>query len=305
MDWVAALLVWLAVGARVGRVVVRSANTVRVSIVLAVGFLAVGQTLLVDDVARLLTPYVDVPTVIGMCWIGVAATSAVITLTARPMLGAARERRSIAAVVFFAVASGIASAVWPTAAWVFVLLMFPLLIVTGLGMVDRTPLGRAVALFCVGTCAPAFVAVSVVFGSAPRHSVLTAGALLMAAAAVWVLVTSWVRARILLWRIRNLHRTLTRRFPEVVDDKRSGAPTVLRASDHVSEIMDALYLQVGAGQFDDGAPVPVESGARAVRVARTVRDPLADPVMGGHWIAVPRDVSLARWVTMIASEFGR
>ncbi|MGF0312063.1 hypothetical protein CH251_13095 [Rhodococcus sp. 06-462-5] len=305
MDWLAALLVWIAVGARIGRAVVRSASTVRVSIVLAVGFLALAQTLLVDDVARLLEPYVDVPIVIGLCWIGVAAASAAITLTTRPTLDAVQRRRAIAAVVCTGVAAGIASVAFPTVAWTFVLLTLPLIIVTGVGMVDRTPLGRAVALFCIGFCAPGFVAVSVVFGSTPRHSILTAGALLMAAAAVWVLATSWVRARILLWRINNLHRTLTRRFPEVLGEKRSGAPTVLRASDHVSEIMDALYLQVGAGQFDDGVAAPADSGARAGRVAQTVRDPLSDPIMGGHWIAVPSGVSLARWVTMIAFEFGR
>lgn len=301
MDWLAALLVWLAVGARVGRVIVRSANTVRTSIVIAVCFLAAAETAGIDDVARTIDRSWDAATVIAICWAGFAAASAVIALHAWPNLQPHLRWTTTAVVSAGTVAAIASAAITPTVGWGFVLAAVAFVLVTGVRVCDWTPLGRAVGLYCLGACAPAAVAIAVLFGNQPSSSVLTIGALLISLGAVWVLFGTWIRARILLYRIKNLHRTLTRRFPEVVDSTRSRAPTVLLASDHVSETMDALYLQVGAGQLDDNAEPPENPVARAARVAHLVRDPLANPVLGTHWIAAPPHMSLAQWVTLIAT----
>lgn len=301
MDWLAALLVWLAVGARVGRVIVRSATTVRISIVFAVCFLAAAQTVGIDDVARTIDRRWDAAAVIAMCWAGFSAASAVIATHAWPNLRPRPRRTTTAVISAVTVASIAGSAFTPIVGWIFVVAALLFVVITGVRVCDWTPLGGAVGLYSLGACAPAAVAITVLFGAQPNRILLTVGALTISLGAVWVLLGTWIRARILLYRIKNLHRTLTGRFPEVVDRSRSRAPTVLRASDHVSETMDALYLQVGAGQLDDDTEPPENPVERAARLAHMVRDPLADPVLGTHWIASPPHMSLAQWVTLIAT----
>nr|WP_296765436.1 hypothetical protein [Rhodococcus sp. (in: high G+C Gram-positive bacteria)] len=302
MDWIAALLVWFAAGARVGRVVVRNANTVRVAIVVAVCFLAAAHTVGIDDVARSLDRLGDANSALAVCWTGFSAASAVVAIHAWPSIPTGRHRVVTAFVAALGIAAMVGSLLSPTVGWVFVLVSLPVVVFTGARVLDRTPVGHAVGLYCLGACFTIAVAVTVLFGASPNRTVLTVGTLTTALGAVWVLLGTWLRARVLLFRIKDLHRTLVRRFPEVIDDSRSGAPTVLRAADHVSDTMDALYLLVGAGQYDDD-PIPPESpSTRAALLARTVRDPLAHPVLGTGWVVAPEDMSLAQWVTLVAAS---
>ena len=85
-------------------------------------------------------------------------------------------------------------------------------------------------------------------------------ALAISLGSVWLLVAVWVRARVLLRRVRRLHTTLVKRFPEVVVEDQTHTTTVLRASDHVAHIMDALYLQAGGG-IDTQAATPAPATA--------------------------------------------
>ncbi|MFE7718598.1 hypothetical protein ACFU44_06100, partial [Nocardia rhizosphaerihabitans] len=49
--WLTALLVWVAAGARVGRVLVKPATTARVAIVVAVAAVALAATVAIPDIA--------------------------------------------------------------------------------------------------------------------------------------------------------------------------------------------------------------------------------------------------------------
>lgn len=299
MGWIAALVVWLAAGARVGRVIVRPATTVRICMVLAMVCIAAAQTVAIDDVTDVLGQN-DAATVSAMCWAGGAGASMVIAIRAWPSI-LRRWYRTFTIVIAVTTGAAIAGSLWtPMAGWCAVLIAGVAVIWAGVQVVARTPIGRAVALYCLGAVGPLLTSAAMLLGAKPDRGVLTVGALVMSFGAVSVLIETWIRARILLYRVKRLHHTLIRRFPELHDSTRSRAPTVLLASDHVSDIMDALYLQVGAGQFDDNAVVPIDPVDRAAQIARTVDDPLAHPILGAHWIVPPPDCSPAQWVSLIA-----
>lgn len=299
MAWIAALVVWLAAGARVGRMVVRPATTVRICMVLAMVCTAAAQTVAIDDVAATLGRD-NAAAALAMCWAGGAGASMVIAIRAWPTL-LRRWYRTCAVVIAVSTAGAMAGSLLnPVAGWCAVLPAFAAVIAAGVRVIARTPIGRAVALYCLGAVAPLSIAIAVILGAEPNRGVLTVGALIMSIGAVSVLIETWIRARILLYRIKDLHHALLRRFPELRDSDRSRAPTVLQASDHVSDVMDGLYLQVGAGQFDDGVAAPNDPVDRAARIARTVHDPLAHPILGAHWIVPPPDWSPPQWVALIA-----
>lgn len=113
-----------------------------------------------------------------------------------------------------------------------------------------------------------------------------------------------MRARLLLRQIRPLHRTMIKRFPEVVAHDQTGTSTQLRASDQVAQIMDALYLQSGSGVelVAAGAP-PASIPERAGLVAEWARNPLGDIIVDARWIAPPEGISPRGWVRAIALAF--
>ncbi len=75
----------------------------------------------------------------------------------------------------------------------------------------------------------------------------------------------------------------------MVEGDGKGSTTVLRASDAVAHVMDALYLQAGAGMLDtDEQDLPESTAERARILARWIDDPVASDVLDTEWIAPPQ-----------------
>jgi hypothetical protein len=128
--------------------------------------------------------------------------------------------------------------------------------------------------------------------------------LLIALGAVWIVVELWVRARVLLHRIRSLHRIMVGRFAEVVDHEQSGFPTRLRASDQVAQIIYALYPPSGGGLVPaELASPPASVADRAARVARWARDPAGETLVDARWIAPPEGISPRGSVQAVARAY--
>jgi hypothetical protein len=101
-----------------------------------------------------------------------------------------------------------------------------------------------------------------------------------------------------------VHSVLVSRFPEVVEGDGKGSTTVLRASDAVAHVMDALYLQSGAGMLDtDEQELPDSAADRARILARWIDDPVGSDVLDTEWIAPPPGVSPRRWVLDLAGAY--
>lgn len=138
-------------------------------------------------------------------------------------------------------------------------------------------------------------------GSSPAYTV---AAVIVSVGTVWVLVETWFRARQDLRRMNTLHSVLVSRFPEVVEGDGKGSTTVLRASDAVAHVMDALYLQAGAGMLDtDEQDLPESTAERARILARWIDDPVASDVLDTEWIAPPQGMSPRRWVLDLADAY--
>ncbi|WP_280241196.1 hypothetical protein [Nocardia abscessus] len=135
---------------------------------------------------------------------------------------------------------------------------------------------------------------------APRLLSVIGGLIALALAGVG----SGVRARVLMRRIRPLHRVVVGRFPEVVAHEQAGFSTQLAASDQVAQIIDALYLQSGGGLvLAELAPPPTSVPERADRVARWARDPVGEFAVDARWIAPPEGISPRGWVQAIARAY--
>lgn len=217
-------------------------------------------------------------------------------------------------VVVLGVALVLGIAVWmdmPVPALFFMAVALAVVIGTGLVHVAWAPLGRGIALIVAGTSILFGAVVVALVGelvSDRDHPIqapvaYTVAALLASVGAVWVLAETWVRARRDLRRMRPLLTTLVERFPEVIEGFGGARTTVLRASDSVAQIMDAMYVQSGAGMFAtaDGPPDSVSERSRIV--AHWVRDPENSDVIDTRWIAPPEGMSPRRWVLTIAAEY--
>ncbi|MCX4093449.1 hypothetical protein [Nocardia sp. alder85J] len=323
--WMAALVIWMAAGGRVGRVLVKPATTARVAIVVAVTAVAVAVTVSIPEVAvavdHLLPGGIDgIPLgdrVTGAAWLEFAVATSVVAAAAWPVV----SRRNLRTIAWSIHLAGLL-AVGATIGWsmlcgfVITVLACGFIAVTGLRNLDWTALGRGIALYTAGTVAVgALAALSIrrlLLGRAPARpgapgwfwpAWLVAG-VVIAVGAVWIVIELWARARLLLRRIRALHRTLVGRFPEVVAREGTGSTTQLKASDQVTQIMDAMYLQSGSGvELVPLGPPPISIGERANLVARWAHDPSGGVALDARWLAPPEGLSPRGWVRAIARAF--
>ncbi|NLE80578.1 MAG: hypothetical protein GX610_13530 [Rhodococcus sp.] len=324
MAWIVALVVWIAAGARIGRVLARKPTPLRNAMAIAVVGAAVASTIVIPDVWALvekLSPGSGLPrTLTFVAWLFFAAGSAIGAISVWPMVPRRWMRPIAVAVLATAVVLGIAA--WldlMIPVFVFMTAALALVIGTGLRHVEWTPLGRGIALIVVGTSI-LFVTVTVTVtvavaligelsGEPDGHlhmaGVHRAAAMLVSVGAVWVLAEMAVRARRDLRRTRDIHRTLVERFPEVISGVGGTGSSVLRASDRVAQILDAMYVQSGAGMFETHSRPPVSAREHARIVAQWVRDPVGGDVLDTRWIAAPAGMSPRRWVLAIADEYNR
>lgn len=323
--WLTALLVWMAAGARIGRVMVKPATTARVAIVVAVAAVAAAATLGIPEVGvavdHLLPQGIHGQAladrlVVG-AWLLFAVSTSVVAAAAWPVVSR-RNLRQIAWLVYGLGALVIAAAIaWSILfGWMMVLLGCVFVAVTGLRNLDWTSLGRGIALYTAGTVVAGVLAALSVQRLATGENPPRPGSagwfwpawqlagLLIAVGAVWIVIELWLRARLLLRQTRSLHRTMIKRFPEVVAHEQRVSATQLKASDQVAQIMDALYLQTGGGMELAAAGVPAQSVTeRADKVARWARNPLGDDIVDARWIAPPEGSSTRGWVQSIARAF--
>ncbi|HEY5854747.1 MAG TPA: hypothetical protein VIW24_12025 [Aldersonia sp.] len=315
--WLVALLVWIAAGARVGRILVRPASTVRVAILVAVGAVAGAATLAVPEVAQAVDQWLSGLTapaekIALTLWVGFAAAITTVAFAAWP-IASRRNLRQVATVIYVLAALDVVLEwVWSLATgWVAVAAGGVFIVITGLRNLAWTPLGRGIGLFTVGTAIVTVLAVlQLLDPQRPFYAhhgwAWGLANVLLATGAVWVIVEVWVRARLLRRRIRTVHAVLTNRFPEVTAEGFKRTTTTLRASDEVTHIMDALYLQSGGGiDAFVATPPPADAEARAVAVAHWVADPVGAEPLDSRWVAPPEGMSARRWVAVIAHVYNR
>ncbi|MCJ0904002.1 hypothetical protein [Rhodococcus sp. ARC_M6] len=319
--WAIALVVWIAAGARLGRVVARAATPLRTAMVI-VGFcVALMATVLVpgvwDIVERVAPDQHFSAMVVVVLWVFLSASSAVGAVSAWPVM--TRSAMGGIAIVLYTVGLLVSIAVgfgYPVPALVFVIISLSLVISTGLRHVAWAPLGRGIALIVLGSTTLLIVVVvmlvEAIRGTNSLESGVWTGAgvgfvsaasLLIALGITWVLAETWVRARLDLMRLRRMHELLVKRFPEVVDADSAATTSVLRASDVIAQIMDAMYIQAGAGMFDVGGREPPRSiASHSGILAGWIEDPLGSDVLDTRWIAPPGGMSARRWLLVLARD---
>lgn len=314
--WFVALVVWIAAGARIGRVLARHPTSLRNAMVVSVVSAAVASTVVIPQVSSVvaeIAPGSDLPrTVALLSWLFCSAGGAVGAIAVWPSVSR-RWMRPMALLTYgAAVVVGVAACLdLVIPAFVFMTVTLATVVGTGLMHVAWAPLGRGIALIVGGA---ALLWISVVVALAGElsgnhdqrlHSaaVYAGAALLISIGSVWVLAEMWVRARMDLRRLRPMHDTLIERFPEVIDGVGGAGTTVLRASDSVAQVMDAMYVQAGAGLFATREDPPTSSRDHARVVAKWVRDPEGSAVIDTRWIAPPEGCSPRRWALQIADEY--
>ncbi|RDI66183.1 hypothetical protein [Nocardia pseudobrasiliensis] len=323
--WLTALLIWVAAGARVGRVLVKPATTARVAIVVAVAAVAAAATIAIPEVGVALDHTMPhgirgqalADKAQTAAWLLFVVATSVVAAAAWPVVSR-RNLRQIAAMIYAAGLIVVAATLaWSTTlGWVAVLLGCVFIAVTGLRNLDWTALGRGIALYTSGTILVGLLSVLSIRRLIVEQPAARPGepgwfwpawqvaSLLIAIGAVWIVIELWARARLLLRQIRLLHRVMTKRFPEVVAHDQTGSATQLKASDQVAQIMDALYLQSGGGvELAAAGSPPASVVERADRVARWARNPLGDVIVDARWIAPPEGLSPRGWVQAIARAF--
>ncbi|WP_228538892.1 hypothetical protein [Nocardia sp. XZ_19_385] len=323
--WLTAMLVWMAAGARVGRVLVKPATTARVAIVVAVASVALAATVAVPEIALAIDNLLPRGLHAGLLSDGVVVSAWILFTTATSVVAAAAwpvvSRRNLGRIASYIYAGGVLTMIvalaWSyTFGWAYVVIACLFIVTTGVRNLDWTTLGRGIAIYTTGT---AVVAVLSAFNirraliEAPRAApglptwgwpVWEIAALLIAFGAIWIVVELWLRARVLLRQIRELHRLMIGRFPEVLAHDQTGTSTQLKASDQVAQIMDALYLQSGGGvELVAAGKPPASIVERADLVAEWARNPLGDIVCDSRWIAPPEGISPRGWVQAIARSF--
>ncbi|MFC4124430.1 hypothetical protein [Nocardia rhizosphaerae] len=323
--WLTALLVWVAAGARVGRVLVKPATTARVAIVVAVSAVALASTVAIPEMAVAIDNLLPGGVrggwlstgIVASAWILFTAATSVVASAAWPVVSR-RNLRQIAMVIYGIGALAIViTLAWSfTFGWMVVALGAVFIVTTGLRNLDWTTLGRGIAIYTAGTALVAVLAVANA-GRALQDAEPTPpgeplwgwqaweiASLLIALGAVSIVIELWWRARILLRRIRPLHKLMVGRFPEVVAPEQNATSTQLKASDHVAQVMDALYLLSGSGIVIPAAGEPPASvPERAAVVAEWARNPLGDLFVDARWIAPPPGVSPRGWVLAIANKY--
>ncbi|WP_280459205.1 hypothetical protein [Nocardia carnea] len=322
--WLTALLVWVAAGARVGRVLVKPATTARVAIVVAVAAVALACTAAIPDVGLAIDNLRPAGLSGGLLSEGVVTGAWLLFVTATSVVAAAawpvvsrRNLRQIAWAIYGLGALAIAGALlWSfILGWVAVAAAGLFVVVTGLRNLSWTALGRGIAVYIAGTAVVIGLAVGQIqrsLADAPGGEpgqpawawpLWQVAALLIGFGAVWIVVEMWLRARLLLRRVQSLYKVMVKRFPEVVQEE-TGTSTQLKASDRVAQIMDALYLQSGGGvEIAAAGDPPAALDRRAERVAEWAKHPLGPAVVDARWIAPPAGISPRGWVQAIAQAF--
>ncbi|MCE5288554.1 MAG: hypothetical protein LLG14_04850 [Nocardiaceae bacterium] len=311
--WLAAAFVWCAVGARIGRVLVRQATPVRVAIAISVGTVALNTMLLMPDVAGTFDRVAGSEglrqQVVEVLWALFAASTLTISEAARPILPKNRLRTWIFYVVVLTV-TGVGLAIDQPLGWVSVFVAAVFAVVVGARHISWTVLGRAIGIYTAGVVGAAMSALYVIVnGYEPPAGLMALHNVLIATGSVGVLGEVWLRSLIVLIRIRRLHTVLTERFPDVLSEDHGHKTIVLRSSDHVAHIMDAIYLQsavlVDLGVVSRGVVPPRSARERARSVVRWLVDPSLAPNVDTEWIAPPAGMSARRWVVSLATEFNR
>lgn len=323
--WLTALVVWISAGSRVGRVLVRPASTIRVAILIAVACVAFASTVAIPDVAdtidRIVSAYprepVELAATIGLAlWVCFTSAAAVIAAAAWPVT----SRKSLRETAYLIYGTGVVvillALLYAPIGWLAVAIGSTFVVITGVQNVDWSPLGRGIAVFTAGTAAVVVFAlvhffreitdgVDYVHRAGPTWG-WSLASILISVGAIWILVESFIKARLLLRRVANLHTDLTTRFPEVLEDDGKYKTSVLRSSDQVANIMDALYLQAGGGSYavDHSYDLPTDHSRRASVVARWARDPINAEAVDTRWITPPEGISTRRWVGDIARAYG-
>ncbi|WP_433670242.1 hypothetical protein ACQP06_02795 [Nocardia sp. CA-136227] len=323
--WLVAMLVWMASGARVGRVLVKPATTARVAIVIAVAAVALAATVGVPEIGLAVDHLIPNGVrglwlgdrVVTAAWIMFATATSVVASAAWPVVSR-RNLRQIAMMIYGGGALAmLLTLLWSvTFGWAIVLVECVFIVITGVRNLDWTTLGRGIALYTTGTAVVGLLAALSIRRAVNDEPMPNPGdegwfwpmwqiaALLIAIGAVWIVIELWWRARVLLKQIRTLHRVLIARFPEVVAHEQTGSGTQLKASDQVAQIMDALYLQSGGGvELVAAGQPPVSVADRARRVAEWARNPFGETVIDGRWISPPAGVSPRGWVQAIARAY--
>ncbi|MEV0250294.1 hypothetical protein AB0H76_27100 [Nocardia sp. NPDC050712] len=323
--WLTAMLVWMAAGARVGRVMVKPATTARVAIVVAVAAVALGATVAVPEIAVAIDNLWPRGLRAGLLSDGVVVSAWILFVTATSVVAAAAwpvvSRRNLGRIASYIYAGGIGTVLvalaWSyTFGWAYVVAAGLFIVTTGVRNLDWTTLGRGIAIYTAGTAVVATLSalnIRRALIEAPRAApglptwgwpMWEIAALLIAFGAIWIVVELWMRARLLLRQIRELHGVMIGRFPEVLAHEQTGTSTQLKASDQVAQIMDALYLQSGGGvELMAAGKPPASIPERADLVAEWARNPLGDIVCDSRWIAPPQGISPRGWVQAIARSF--
>lgn len=323
--WLTALLVWVAAGARVGRVLVKPATTARMAIVVAVSAVALASTVAIPDIAvaidnllpgGLRSGWLSTGVVVS-AWILFTTATSVVASAAWPVVSRRNLRQVAMAVYGIGAVAIVVTLAWSfTFGWIMVALAAVFIVTTGLRNLDWTTLGRGIAIYTAGTALVAVLAVANAGRGFQNAEPAPPGqptwgwqaweiaSLLISLGAVSIVIELWCRARIVLRRIRGLHRLMVGRFPEVVAPEQNATSAQLKASDHVAQVMDGLYLLAGSGIVIPAAGEPPNSvPERAAVVAEWARNPLGDLFVDARWIAPPPSVSPRGWVLAIAGEF--
>ncbi len=271
--WAVALLVWVAAGARLGRVVARTATPLRMSMVFAGFSVALSSTVMVpavwDIVDRIAPEQHAAAMIVIVLWTALSAASAVGAVSAWPVMSRP-AMRGLATVLYSVGAPGgdRGSLRLPGAGSdLYHRRSVPCHFDGGYGTLRGRRWGRGIALIVTGSSILLVVVVVMLVESIGGTGALesdiwtgpggvwfiAASSVLIALGITWVLLETWLRARRDLYRLRRMHALLVKRFPpEVVDADSAGSTSVLRASDMIAQIMDAMYIQSGAGMFDVG-----------------------------------------------------
>ncbi|GGK59697.1 hypothetical protein [Nocardia camponoti] len=323
--WLTALLVWVAAGARVGRVLVKPATTARVAIVIAVAAVAFASTVAIPDIAVAVDNLLPGGVNSGWLSTGLVASAWILFVTATSVVASAAwpvvSRQNLRQIALGIYAIG-ALAIAVTLAWSFTFGWFVVaagavfIVITGLRNLDWTTLGRGIAIYTTGTTVVAVFAVVNAARGVTNAEATPPGeplwgwpaweiaSLLIALGAVSIVIELWWRAKVLLRRIKPLHRLMVGRFPEVIAPEQNATSTQLKASDQVAQVMDALYLLAGSGIVIPAAgEPPADVAERAAVVAEWARNPLGDLFVDARWIAPPPGVSPRGWALALAAEY--
>lgn len=328
--WAIALAVWTAAGARVGRILAREVTPLRGAMASASVAVAVSVTILLPPVWDLLAPAAANSTaatastatdsgaaavVFELAWLVAAAASVAGAISVWSIVARNRMRVVTTFAYVFAALCGVLNIGGISApTTVFQIVGFTIVTVTGLRYVAWSPLGRGISLIVVGSAIVATTELIGMFATVvvqPTTSLTTVmaqsiAAVLISAGCVWVLGETWVRSRMFLRRTRPLHTVLVSRFPEVRDATGKAATSILAASDVVAHVMDALYIQAGAGLFEQvDRALPTEPTDRADFLAPWIADPLQAPMLGTDLVMPPEGMSAKRWVGVLSTAYRR